>query len=300
MREEVPMIPRWSRHALCLTLLGILTGCGNNDGPTAEPAIGLASEKKPEDPSPQTPQPAGYERLHQPIAQATRKDPPRDWQPPVRTIAGKSVGKLYSDAVQHWDTIKFMKPDGTRIHYSAAIETDLGNIVLKLDADRAPNHVRSFIALARGGYYDGLLFDTIHQERTETGARYEEIEAGCPVGTADPGANSIGYWLEPEITSGIGHEEGTVGAYRGKEKNSAACKFYISLCQAPYLDGQYTIFGKATSGLDVARKIFGQPVVLEEPDPEGVGRPVKPIVMRKVTIEAHEGSILPGGPEKVR
>jgi cyclophilin family peptidyl-prolyl cis-trans isomerase len=275
----------WLNRLSSLALLGslVLCGCGkkSENPPTARPKPApIKTPPKPE-------LPVDYERLHQSLGKATRQDPPPDQRPPDRTMSGKSTGAIHRQVVELWDTIKFMNLDGTRIHYAATIETERGTITLDLDDEHAPNHVRNFIALSKAGYYDGLTFDTIHQEEVnlDTKAQYEEIEAGCPLGTGAPSANTIGYWLNPEISDKANHEEGAVGACRGYEKDSAACKFYITLCKAPYLDGHYTIFGKVTSGLEVARQIFLQPVVLEDSDVDGARRPLKPVVIRKVTIQ---------------
>ena len=68
---------------------------------------------------------------------------------------------------------------------------------------------------------------------------------------------------------------------------TAACRFYITLSKAPFLDGNFTVFGKVTQGLDVARRIFWLPVRNDPEYPEG-DRPVKPAVIRKVTIRTSE------------
>jgi cyclophilin family peptidyl-prolyl cis-trans isomerase len=205
-------------------------------------------------------------------------------------MTGKSIGRLYEEVLRLWDTIDFVTEDGKRIHYSATLETALGNIEIDLDPERAPNHVRNFVALARAGYYDGLVFDRIqHNEiNLESVGRYEEIEAGCPLGKGDPTRNSLGYWLKPEITTDLKHEEGAVGACRMEEKDTAGCKFYITLSKAPYLDGHFTLFGKVTKGLEVARKIFLQPVVLEDQDLDGGRKPLDPVVIRKVIVHTRD------------
>jgi cyclophilin family peptidyl-prolyl cis-trans isomerase len=272
-----------------------VAGCGkkstdssSSENRTASPPASVPSTPAGESPAKQE----THDRLQETFLEATREEAPADQRPPDRTMTGKSVGKVYGRVVELWDTIRFVKPDGTRILWSATIETELGDITIDLDPQRAPNHVRNFICLAKAGYYDGLNFDRIHheEENLESGMVYEEIEAGCPLGTGEPGKNSIGYWLKPEIGPGPAHVEGAVGACHGEEKDTAACKFYITLCKAPYLDGEYTVFGKVTRGLDVARKIFLQPVVLDDADVDGSRRPLKPVVMRKVTIHAHEVS----------
>ena len=184
--------------------------------------------------------------------------------------------------VRLWDSIRFTAADGTRIAYTATLETELGDIDIALDANLAPNHVRNFIALARAGYYDGLVFERTVHEKAEGQPDLELIEGGCPLGTGDVGFGSIGYWLKPEFSATVKHDEGTVGAWHGEEVETAACKFYITLSKAAWMDGNWTVFGKVTQGLDVARTILMRPVR----DDEFKGRPVQPVVIRSVTIEA--------------
>lgn len=226
--------------------------------------------------------------LQQSFAEATFAEPPPDWnRPPDKTLAGKSVGKLYTEVVRNWDDIKFVDANGKRIQYSAILETDLGSITISLRPEFAPNHVRSFVALARSGYYDGLIFEravrNIISDTPDT--KLELIEGGCPIGTGEIGYGSIGYWLKPEFSAEATHEEGTVGASHGVEDDASACKFYINLCKAPYMDGSYSVFGKVTQGLEIAQKILAQPTRNDAEYPAG-DRPVQPVVIRKVTIFA--------------
>ncbi len=286
----------WLAVAGLLAPAGTL-GCGSSSDAPAE--VAQEAPEKAAVPPPAAPaetvrnKPADHDRLHQSFLQATRKDPPPDQRPPDRTVTGKSVGKVYGEVVRLWDTVRFVAADGSRIGYSATLETDLGEIEIALLPEHAPNHVRNFIALARAGYYDGLVFDRIYAVEGQTPdgekTRYEEIEAGCPLGTGEPEHNSVGYWLKPESSLDTTHEVGTVGACHGLEQDTAACKFYITLCKAPHLDGMYTVFGKVTRGLDVARKIHLAPVIIDDSDPNVSHRPEKPVVIRKVTIHARQG-----------
>jgi cyclophilin family peptidyl-prolyl cis-trans isomerase len=266
---------------------GFVAGCGQHEPPAVQPetpAIGTASDQTAADAAPVD------LRLHQSFAQATLADPPNNWQrPPDVTLTHKSVGKLYTEVVRIWDDIRFASPAGKRLAYRATLDTELGQIDIGLRPDLAPNHVRSFLALARVGYYDGLVFErTIHETvEGRPSDRIEVIEAGCPMGTGEAGYGSIGYWLKPEISPQATHEEGVVGACHGEEADTAACKFYINLCKAPFMDGSYTVFGKVTKGLDVARKILSLPVRNDPEFPEG-DRPVKPVVINKVTIHMEE------------
>ena len=258
-----------------------VAGSGSNTGTTAVQPAGTES---------QPPRDAQLEAFDN----ATRggDDPPANSNPPPdRTASGKSVYKVYKEVVRLWDTIRFVTPDGKRLDYSATIETDQGDIEIALRPDLAPNHVRNFVALAKAGYYDDLFFDRIvHEEAEMLPGKMQvldSIEAGCPLGTGEPGNGSIGYWLKPEFAdekAKVSHEPGTVGACHGVEADTAACRFYITLCDAPFLDGNFTVFGKVTRGLDVARRISLQPVIVDDQDAEGSHRPEKPIRIKKVTI----------------
>jgi cyclophilin family peptidyl-prolyl cis-trans isomerase len=224
-------------------------------------------------------------RLKQSFEEATLQEPPDDEsRPPDQTVAGKSIGRMYEEIAGRggwWDKIAFNTPEGKRIQYAAVVKTDQGNITIELLADAAPNHVRSFIALAKAGYYNGLFFDRAVRQKIDgaSGRELQYLEAGCPLGTGEPHSGSIGYWLKPEFSDKLTHVEGTVGACHGEELESAAAKFYITVSKAPEMDGQWTIFGRVTRGLDVARTIFQRPV--QEDDPS---RPKEPAVIREVTI----------------
>jgi peptidyl-prolyl cis-trans isomerase B (cyclophilin B) len=115
------------------------------------------------------------------------------------------------------------------------------------------------------------------------------VEGGCPLGSGDSRVGSLGYWLKPEFSAEPLHDVGAVGASHYEEADTAACKFYIMLNKAPHLDGVYTVFGRVTKGLDVVRKIYTQPVVETDASPAGYQRPVKPVVITKVTIHGLPG-----------
>ncbi len=292
--------------ALALALVS--TGC-NKQQPSAdqtttqtENASGLAAKNEAEggasNDQKEVP-PIVRDIQHQSFETATRggDDPPADSNPPPNvTVSGKPVYKIYKEVVAQWDSIRFATADGKPIRYSATVETDYGPIEIELRPDLAPNHVRNFVALARAGYYDDLLFDRIcHDENElETGKMqvFDSVEAGCPLGTGEPGKDSIGYWLKPEFPSAeskVIHEPGVVGACRGNETDTAACRFYITLCDAPFLDGNFTVFGKITRGLDAVRTIAKQPTREYEEDVSGSLRPDKPIKIKKVTIHTSVG-----------
>jgi cyclophilin family peptidyl-prolyl cis-trans isomerase len=267
----------------------LLVGCGKRQAaPKAAPEPAPVVKK--ENPVEIDP------RLAQSFKEATRKEPPADgYRPPDKTLTGKSVGKLYTEVVNVWDTVRLADAAGQPIAYTAVLETELGSVEIALNSDVAPNHVRNFLALSRAGYYDGLVFERTVREKAEGQPDLELLEAGCPTGTGDIGSGSLGYWLKPEFND-VTHDEGTVGACHGEEADTACCKFYILLSKAPFLDKHFTVFGKVTRGLDVARRIFSLPVRNDPDYPEG-DRPVKPVVLRKVTIQAGSaGAAVAAGP----
>lgn len=232
------------------------------------------------------------DRLHQPFTEAVRgadNPPPADAvRPPDETVSKKPVHRLLETVRQSWDGIRFTTPAGAPLAYSARVETSAGDIEIALFPEQAPNHVRNFIALAKAGYYDKLLVERIrHEKNPETGDELHLLEGGCPLGTGTAGTGSIGYWLREEFTPAdkMSHDEGIVGACRGEEADSAATRFYISLNKTPFLDGNYTIFGKVVQGLDIVRTIGKQPVVIDD---EGNSHPEKPIVIHKVTIVSRQ------------
>ena len=106
--------------------------------------------------------------------------------------------------------------------------------------------------------------------------RFAYLESGCPLGTGEFGSGSIGYWLKPEL-SDKKHETGTVGAWTSD--GAGACKFYITLSDAPGMDGRFTVFGKVIQGLDVAHTISRRPVV-----DEVEYRPREPVLIRSATV----------------
>ncbi len=125
----------------------------------------------------------------------------------------------------------------------ARIVTQQGDIIFTFFPDDAPLTVASFIKLARNGFYDGLTF-----HRVEPGF---VIQGGCPLGT---GTGGPGYRLKAEFNDRL-HDAGAVAMARSQSPDSAGSQFYVCLEDAHFLDHNYTVFGRVTSGLDVARRI---------------------------------------------
>jgi len=118
------------------------------------------------------------------------------------------------------------------------VATPRGDIVFTLFPDDAPVHAAAFMKLAEAGFYDGLTF-----HRVEPGF---VVQGGDPKGD---GTGGPGYHLKAEFNARP-HLRGTVAMARASNPDSAGSQFYICLDDAPFLNGQYTVFGQMTEGFE--------------------------------------------------
>ncbi len=136
----------------------------------------------------------------------------------------------------------------------AEIITKYGTIVLKFFPDVAPNHVDNFIELAKKGFYNGTIF-----HRVIPGFM---IQGGDPntkgPDTSTYGMGGPGYTLKAEFNKRP-HVRGTLSMARSGHPDSAGSQFFICVADAPFLNGNYTVFGEVVSGMDVADKIANLP-----------------------------------------
>ena len=129
----------------------------------------------------------------------------------------------------------------------AVITTSRGVIKFKFYPEAAPNHVASYIELARAGFYDGTTFHRVEPGFVIQGGDPNSKTGAGPVGTGGPG-----YSLAAEFSK-VPHLEGTVAMARSQSPDSAGSQFYICLAPASFLDGQYTVFGQVIEGMDVVK-----------------------------------------------
>jgi peptidylprolyl isomerase len=124
------------------------------------------------------------------------------------------------------------------------IETAHGTITVRLRPDLAPKHVERIKTLAREGFYDGVVF-----HRVIPGFM---AQTGDPTGT---GAGGSSYPdLEAEFTD-TPFKRGTLGMARTQDPNSANSQFFICFAPAPWLNGQYTVFGEVVDGMKAVDRI---------------------------------------------
>ncbi len=149
-------------------------------------------------------------------------------------------------------------------NYTATLDTNHGEIVIELDAERSPNTVNNFVFLAREGYYDGVVFHRVIQNFM--------IQGGDPTGT---GRGGPGYKFRDELEGDGKYSRGTVAmANAGPHTNGS--QFFICHADAG-LPHSYTIFGKVTSGMDTVDSI-----ATAATDPSD--RPREEVVINKLTV----------------
>jgi len=118
-----------------------------------------------------------------------------------------------------------------------------GRVVIEMRPDLAPKHVAQIKKLAREGKYNGVAFHRVIEGFM--------AQTGDPEGT---GMGGMGDKLPAEF-SREPHVRGTVSMARTSDPNSARSQFFICFAPAPSLDGQYTVWGKVTSGMEFVDKI---------------------------------------------
>lgn len=135
--------------------------------------------------------------------------------------------------------------DFNKYRYQVNLTTSHGPIHLEMFADVAPGHVKNIVALTKAGYYNGLIFHRV--------IKGFMIQGGCPKGS---GSGGPGYTINAEFNNRP-HEPGVLSMARTNEPNSAGSQFFICLERVPYLDGQYTVFGRTVDkeSLETVKKI---------------------------------------------
>jgi peptidylprolyl isomerase len=125
-----------------------------------------------------------------------------------------------------------------------------GRVTILLRPDLAPQHVERVKKLTREGFYDGIVFHRVIPDFM--------AQTGDPTGTGTGGSNYPD--LPAEFSTKASFERGTIGAARSSDPNSANSQFFIDFAPAPFLNGQYTIWGQVVDGMDTVDKIApGEP-----------------------------------------
>ena len=170
----------------------------------------------------------------------------------LTTIA---IGTLMSDAASSTaDAQPAMDPQNT-----VYLDVKGGRVVIRLRPDLAPLHVERVKLLCHEHFYDGTPFHRVIEGFMAQG--------GDPTGTGGGGSKYPN--LKAEFTDKAHFLRGTVGAARTSAPDTANSQFFICFAPAPFLDGQYTIWGQVTSGMeyiDQLKKGAGSSGSVSNPD----------------------------------
>ncbi len=114
-----------------------------------------------------------------------------------------------------------------------------GDVVIKLRSDLAPGHVERITQLAKDGFYDGVVF--------------HRVIPGFMAQGGDPTGTGMGGSPLPDLKAEFSrepHVRGICSMARSSNPNSANSQFFICFDDATFLDGQYTVWGEVTSGME--------------------------------------------------
>ena len=128
-----------------------------------------------------------------------------------------------------------MDPENTLI-----VELESGPVTIKLRPDLAPKHVERIKELAREGFYDGVVF--------------HRVIPGFMAQGGDPTGSGMGGSDKPNLPAEFSkapHNKGVCSMARSNNPNSANSQFFICNDDARFLDGQYTVWGEVTEGMDL-------------------------------------------------
>jgi peptidyl-prolyl cis-trans isomerase B (cyclophilin B) len=180
--------------------------------------------------------------------------------------------KQSAECVRRYDANKFAgKPVDFKNKVVTLSVKGFGDIQIALNDKEAPKTSENFVKLAESGFYDCLTFHRIAKDFV--------VQGGDPEGT---GMGGPGYTIPAEIK--LLHTKGAVAMARtgdnvNPKRDSSGSQFYIALQALPMLDGQYTVFGQVTQGMDVVEKIGAVEI-----NGAADGPPKQPVIIEKVTV----------------
>ena len=159
------------------------------------------------------------------------------------------------------------------------LATSAGDIVVELDADKAPKTVANFVQYVKAGHYDGTIFHRVIETFMVQGGGYKADLSEKPVRPPIP----------LESRNGLNNVRGTLAMARTNVPDSATSQFFINVVDNAFLDqansrdgNGYAVFGKVVGGMDVVDKIRAMPT---QPQGPHQNLPVKAVILTKATVE---------------
>jgi peptidyl-prolyl cis-trans isomerase A (cyclophilin A) len=160
------------------------------------------------------------------------------------------------------------------------LDTNMGEIVIELDAAKAPKSVANFLEYVKAGHYNGTIFHRVIPNFMIQGGGFDADMTQKPTRAPIP----------LESKNGLTNVRGSVAMARTSVPDSATAQFFINLKDNAFLDSAntpdgtgYAVFGKVVSGMDVVDKIWAVPTGNKGPY-QNV--PVAPVLIRKASVES--------------
>jgi len=148
---------------------------------------------------------------------------------------------------------------------TTTMHTSEGAIEIELFPEDAPKTVENFVKLARDGFYDGLVFHRVIPDFM--------VQAGCPRGD---GTGGPGYTFEDEPNQ-HGVVRGALAMANAGPNTNGSQFFFVTAQACPWLDGKHTVFGRITSGQEIADRISTVPS-------DGRDRPLTPVTIDRIDL----------------
>lgn len=155
------------------------------------------------------------------------------------------------------------------------LATSMGDIVLELDAAKAPKTVDNFVQYVKAGHYDGTIFHRVIDGFMVQGGGMKP----------DMGEKPTRAPIKLEAGNGLSNVRGSIAMARTAAPDSASAQFFINVVDNPRLDtygGGYAVFGKVVDGMEVVDKIKAVPVG-NKAGHQNV--PVQPVLIKKASLE---------------
>ena len=182
----------------------------------------------------------------------------------------KHIDQLKIDKTKDGWKLRLPKPpadvdfEGVKVTWT--LQTNVGDIAIRLMPDVAPKHVTSTVYLTRLGFYDDVPFHRVIPGFMAQG--------GDPTGR---GTSGPGYQYAGEFDPKVKHDKGGLLSMANAGPNTDGSQFFLTFVATPWLDGKHTIFGEVVSGMDALEK-------LEEKGTQS-GKPTALLKIVKATIE---------------
>ena len=160
------------------------------------------------------------------------------------------------------------------------LQTNKGDIVLELDAEKAPNTTKNFLEYVKSGFYNGTIFHRVIPGFMIQGGGFDKNMVQKP--TREP--------IENEANNGLKNHTYTIAMARTQAPHSATAQFFINVADnaflnftAPTMQGWgYAVFGKVVKGMEVVDAIAAVPTTSHYPHQDV---PVEPVIINKAVID---------------